>query len=146
MAPRQYFYQAHVSALSSFCKQQFNVSGMAKMTGVGSAFTIATRYSHLDLRRQERHKCALHGRVRNAAGEFPCLVQDISIGGVGFTVHFFPRLSISERIVLSTQEFGIVHGEIRWSHNSRYGLQMTDEKHVTHHFIRFHASLAARKA
>jgi len=96
------------------------------------------RYDNcIDKRKHLRLVCRLCGRVITPAGEFPCSINDISLGGISFSVYMFPVLSISEHVSISALELGFMSGEVRWSKNSHYGLHIKER--TTTKFIEYYS-------
>lgn len=78
----------------------------------------------LDQRRHsERRGCRLRVGIVTRHGTFHALLNDLSAGGIGFTVDRLLALRPGERLVMSHHDLGEVACVVRWSAHPRYGAE-----------------------
>lgn len=74
-------------------------------------------------RRSERRRCRLDVGLIVPRGTVQALLENISAGGIGFTVDRFVALRPGERVILSHHDLGEVCCVVRWSAHPRYGAE-----------------------
>lgn len=92
------------------------------MRDVSRAFKCVPIATPLDQRRRfERRRCSLRVGLVTRHGTFHVRLDDISAGGIGFTVLGLIKLKPGERLILSHDRWGEVPCVVRWAVYPRYG-------------------------
>lgn len=81
-----------------------------------------------DLRRHRRVPLSLNGRfMRESREEYPCVLQDISVGGAG--VESKVAVNLNERIIAQFPELGGIEGQVSRLYRDGFALQFKISAH-----------------
>ena len=63
---------------------------------------------------QRRFPCRIHARISLSEGETYCIVENVSLGGLGLRTDAVVRLRPDQKAVVSAPEIGILSCVVRW--------------------------------
>lgn len=87
------------------------------------AESLIHRSPLIQQRRSERRACRLSVSVHAAHRDFHIRLENLSAGGIGFTLDTVLALKLGERLVLSDERLGNVACVVRWAAHPRYGAE-----------------------
>jgi len=96
-------------------------------------------------RREERRDCSLAGQLRHRAGEYPCVISDVSLNGLRFASNSSVEFSAGEAVTVVTEKLGAINGSIRWTAHPRYGFEIADGEKAPPPLVAFYESLSPKQ-
>jgi hypothetical protein len=83
---------------------------------------------------QRRFPCRIPARIALAAGETYCVIENISMGGLGLYTDAVIRLKIEQRVIITAPEIGSLISVVRWVAGNHAGVMFkasgNDFEHV----------------
>lgn len=71
---------------------------------------------------QRRFPCRIHARIALSEGETYCIVENVSLGGLGLQTDAVVRLRPDQRAIVSAAEIGTLSSVVRWVAGNHAGL------------------------
>lgn len=97
---------------------------------------------HRDGRRAERIRCSFRGVLTYAHQKVDIRVIDISKLGLAIELFSWIEAKSGARVVLKTQELGVMEGTVRWYRAGKMGLQVEESSNtaaqIAAYFKHFH--------
>lgn len=97
---------------------------------------------HMDGRRAERIRCSFRGSLTYAHQKVDIRVIDISKQGLAIELFSWIDAKSGSRVVIKTQELGVIEGTVRWYRAGKMGLQVEESSNtaaqIASYFKHFH--------
>lgn len=71
---------------------------------------------------QRRFACRIHARIALTEGETYCIVENISLGGLGLVTDAVVRLRPEQRAIITAPEIGSLVSIVRWVAGNHAGV------------------------